>query len=191
MALAELLQSLVADADARTRTLLTDARAQAAAIRAQYAERLAGRRAEALEARTRELEAGSARALDAARREAARAVLEARATALERVRERAEARLAEADGTGPEMAADLAAALEYLGSAPLVVEAPATMLAAVRRAAPDPARMTFVPAMDQRSGLVVRSADGAVSVDVSSKARLARAWPRLAIALASRLEAAE
>jgi vacuolar-type H+-ATPase subunit E/Vma4 len=107
------------------------------------------------------------------------------------VRERAEARLADADGTGPELAAHLAAAVEYFGSAPLVIEAPAAMLPAVRLAAPDPARMTFMPAIDHRSGLVVRSADGAVSVDVSGKARLSRAWPRLAIALAPRLEGAE
>jgi vacuolar-type H+-ATPase subunit E/Vma4 len=110
---------------------------------------------------------------------------------LARVRQRAEARLAAAtDGTAAALAEDLAAAVAYLGSAPVVVQAPATLLSALRRAAPDPGRMNFVAAGDARPQSIVRSADGAVSVDVSTGSRLARAWPRLAIELASRLESA-
>jgi vacuolar-type H+-ATPase subunit E/Vma4 len=191
MALAELLRSLEQDADAQATALLADARAQAASIRADRAGRHVERRAAGLEARRHELEMAAGRATDDAHREATRMLLEARAEALARVRQRAEARLSVAtDGASAALAEDLAAAVVYLGSAPVVVEAPATLLAALRRAAPDPARMNFVPANDARRPIIVRSADGGVSVDVSTVSRLARAWPRLAIELASRLECA-
>jgi len=191
MALAELLRSLELDADAQVAAMLADARAQAVSSHADRAARRAQRRAAALEARRHELEMAAARTTDLAHREATRMLLEARAEALARVRQRAEARLAAAtDGTAAALAEDLAAAVAYLGSAPVVVEAPATLLSALRRAAPDPGRMNFVAAGDARRQFIVRSADGAVSVDVSTESRLARAWPRLAIELASRLESA-
>jgi vacuolar-type H+-ATPase subunit E/Vma4 len=192
MALAELLRSLEQEAEVQAAAVRAEARATADGIRAERAAELARRSAALRDARARDLEAAAARELEASRRESTRLVLEARAAALERVRRRAEQRLAAtaADpGAVPLLARDLAVALEYLGPAPVVVEAPAPLLEALRGATADTGRMTFVPADNGRHGLVVRSADGAVAVDASRESRLARAWPRLAIELARRLEA--
>ena len=88
----------------------------------------------------------------------------------------------------PRLARDVALALEYLGPAPAIVEAPAALVDALRATVSDTSRVTFGASEDGR-GLRIRTADGALSVDASIERRLARAWPRLAIALAGRLEA--
>jgi vacuolar-type H+-ATPase subunit E/Vma4 len=192
MALAELLRSLQEEADARERTLLAEARAGAERLRTDRAADLARRVAAGRDAREVELRRAAARELEAARRRATGQLLEARAEALERIRRRAEARLAEraADPAGlPRLARDLALALEYLGTGPAIVEAPAPLLGGLRGTGSDPSRVTFVPSSDGRRGLVVRSADGRVTVDASIEHQITRAWPRLAIELAARLEA--
>jgi vacuolar-type H+-ATPase subunit E/Vma4 len=116
-------------------------------------------------------------------------VLKARAEALDRIRQRAESSLAEraADRTAlPRLARDLALALEYLGTAPAIIEAPASLLDDLRRTLSDASRVTLVPSSGR---MIARSADGAVVVDASMERRFARAWPRLAIELSARLEA--
>lgn len=191
MALAELLRSLEDEADARGRALLAEARAAAERLRTDQAAGLARRCAAARDAREAELRSAAARELEAGRRQAARRLLEARADVLERVRRRAEARLADraTDPAGvPRLARDVALALEYLGPAPAIVEAPAALVDALRATVSDTSRVTFGASEDGR-GLRIRTADGALSVDASIERRLARAWPRLAIALAGRLEA--
>jgi vacuolar-type H+-ATPase subunit E/Vma4 len=191
MALAELLRSLEEEANARVRALLAEARAAAERLRTDQAADLARRCAAARDAREVELRSAAARELEAGRRQAARQLLEARADVLARVRRRAEARLADraADPAGvPRLARDLALALEYLGPAPAIVEAPAALVDALRATVSDTSRVTFGPSDDGR-GLKIRTPDGALSVDASIEHRLARAWPRLAIALAGRLEA--
>jgi vacuolar-type H+-ATPase subunit E/Vma4 len=80
-------------------------------------------------------------------------------------------------------------ALEYVGAVPAVIEAPAPLLEYLRGTIAGLARVTLEPASDGRRGLVVRSADGSLTVDATLEGRLARAWPRLAIDLAARLEA--
>ena len=174
MALAELLKSLSEEADAQVRELLADARASAERLRADEAADLARRCAGVRDAR-----------------EAARSLLEGRAVVLERIRRGTAARLAgrASDPAGvPRLARELALALEYLGPVPAIAEVPAPLLDALRGSLPDPSQVTFEPS-DGPHGLAVRTADGALRVDASVEHRLARAWPRLAIALARRLDA--
>jgi vacuolar-type H+-ATPase subunit E/Vma4 len=191
MALAELLRNLEEEADARVRAILAEARAGAERLGLERAADLARRCATARDTREAELRSAAARELEIARRQAARRLLEARAEVLERIRRRAEARLAaRADDPTrvPRLARDLALALEYLGPAPAIVEAPAALVEALRRTISDTSRVTFEPS-DNRRGLVIRTPDGTLSVDASMEQQLARAWPRLTIALAGRLEA--
>ena len=192
MALAELLLTLEADADARIAALLTDARADAERLGADGAAELGRRRSVAVGTREIELRAGLGRALEAARRQAAGTTLEARAAALERIRVRAEAMLAER-AADPALLGlfvrDLALALEYVGPVPATVEAPGALIETLRAGAAARDRVTFATSDPERAGLIVRSADGSVTVDATLGSRLARAWPRLAIHLAARLEA--
>ena len=191
MALAELLRSLEEEADARGRAVLAEARAGAERLRTDRAAHLGRRFAADRGAREAELRRAAAREVEAARRRAVSLLLEARAQALERIRRRAESRLAEraAEPAGlPRLARDLALALEYLGTAPAIVEAPAPVLDHLRGTLADPSRVTFVPSSEGRRGLMVRSSDGRLTVDASMEHRLARAWPGLAIELATRLE---
>jgi vacuolar-type H+-ATPase subunit E/Vma4 len=192
MALAELLRTLEEDAAARREALLARARADAERLRAESGADLARRRAAALAAREAELRATAARATEVARRQAARRLLETRSGALERIRRRTETQLAEraADPAWlPALARDVELALEYVGPVPAVVEAPAALLEYLRGTITGLAHVTLEPAGGGRRGLVVRSADGSLTVDATLESRLARAWPRLAIDLAARLEA--
>ena len=191
MALEELLRTLEEEANARIAALLAKARADAEQFRAGRAGESARRRATALAAREAELRAASARTLEAGRREAKRQVLEARAEVLERIRRRAETLLAQraADPALLEaQARDLERALDYLGTAPAVVEAPTQLLAGLRAMLDGRARVVAQPTTAARPGLLVRADDGALTVDATPAGSLARAWPRLTIELAGRLE---
>jgi vacuolar-type H+-ATPase subunit E/Vma4 len=192
MSLDRLVQTLEQEADGRVAATLAQARADAERLLAGRSEEIARRRTTVLETREAELRAGSERALEQARREATRGFLEARAETLSRIRARVEALLA--DGVAgptvmPALSRDLEQALDYLGGAAAVVEAPQPLAAALERALAGRGRIVTQPATAGRVGLVVRSADGSLTVDATPAARLARAWPRLAIELAARLEA--
>jgi len=192
MALAELLRTLEEDAAARREALLARARADAERLRAESGADLARRRAAALAAREAELRVTAARATEVARRQAARRWLESRSATLERIRRRAETRLAERASDPawlPSLARDVVLALEYVGSAPTVIEAPVPLLEYLRGTIAGLAQVTLEAAGDGRRGLLVRTADGSLTVDATLESRLARAWPRLAIDLAARLEA--
>jgi vacuolar-type H+-ATPase subunit E/Vma4 len=191
VALNELLRTLEDEARARIDALLDRARAEAAGIREAAASELAARRTAELRTREAELRSGAARVMEAARRDAARRVLEARAEALARVRRRAEERLA-ARRADPELLPGLRRevleGLGYLGDGPSVVEADPAVLDGLRAAVDGRRDVSFAPA--PRGGLVLRSADGTLTVDATFASRLARAWPRLAIELVRRLESA-
>jgi vacuolar-type H+-ATPase subunit E/Vma4 len=192
MALAELLRTLEEDAAARREALLAGARADAERLRAESAADLARRRAAALAAREAELRATAARATEVARRQAARRWLESRSATLERIRRRAETRLSEQASDPawlPSLARDVVLALEYVGAAPTIIEAPVPLLEYLRGTIAGLAQVTLEAASDGRRGLLVRAADGSLTVDATLENRLARAWPRLAIDLAARLEA--
>lgn len=192
MSLDRLVQTLEQEADGRVAATLAQARADAERLLAGRSEEIARRRTTVLETREAELRAGSERALEQARREAMRGFLEARAETLGRIRARVEALLA--DGVAgptvmPALSRDLEQALAYLGGAAAVVESPQPLAAALERALAGRGRVVTQPATAGRVGLLVRSADGSLTVDATPAARLARAWPRLAIELAARLEA--
>jgi vacuolar-type H+-ATPase subunit E/Vma4 len=194
MALADLLRTLEEDAAARREALLARAKADAEGLRAESGADLARRRAAALAAREAELRATAARATEVARRQAARRWLESRSATHERIRRRAETRLAEQasdPGWLPSLAHDVVLALEYMGSAPSIIEAPVPLLEYLRGTIAGLAQVTLEAAGDGdgRRSLLVRSADGSLTVDATLESRLARAWPRLAIDLAARLEA--
>jgi vacuolar-type H+-ATPase subunit E/Vma4 len=191
MALTELLRSLEDEARSRVDEILAGARAEAERLRRASEAEQADRRAAAVGARETELRAAAARALEAARRGAAARVLEARAEALARVRAGAQARLA-ARGADtsllPLLRRDLLDGLGYLGDAGAIVETDAALVEGVRSALDGRPAVTVAPGAG-RGGLVLRSADGAVTVDASFETRLASLWQSLAIELARRIEA--
>jgi vacuolar-type H+-ATPase subunit E/Vma4 len=192
MALAELLRTLEAQAGERVDALLARARADADRLRADRADVIARRHAAALAAREVELRATAVRELEERRREATRQLLQARAEVLDRIRNRSEALLTERledPALSGALAGELERALDYFGSVRVVVEAPATVVDALRRRLGDRAYLVLEPTPARRPRLVARAADGSLSVDAAPASRLARDWPRLAIELASRLEA--
>jgi vacuolar-type H+-ATPase subunit E/Vma4 len=192
MALDELLRSLEEESDARVEALLAQARGQADELRANRAKESAGRRDAALAAREAELRGATARDLDAARREARRRVLQARADALQRIRRRAEDLLTERTADPaflPSQAGDLERALAYLDGGAVLVEAPLPLVPGLQVLLDGRVRVLPQPGGAARPGLAVRAEGGGVTVDVTPGGRLARAWPRLSIDLAARLEA--
>jgi hypothetical protein len=119
-------------------------------------------------------------------------VLEARAETLELIRRRAEQLLAERahdPGLLQVQTQDLERGLEYLGGASAVVEAPAPLVASLQAMLDGRAHVVAQPATAARPGLTIRAEDGGLTVDATPAGRLARAWPRLTIDLAARLEA--
>jgi vacuolar-type H+-ATPase subunit E/Vma4 len=190
VALTELLRILEDEARLRIEELLGQARADAERLRRESEAELTRRRAAALEAREAELRAAAAGALEGARRGATRRLLEVRAEALGRIRARAETRLAARAGDPalvPLLRRDLAHGLGYFGPGPVVVEADPALLDGLRGAAAGVPDVTFQPAPGRR-GLVIRSADGSLTVDLSFESRLERSWPALAMELVRRLE---
>jgi vacuolar-type H+-ATPase subunit E/Vma4 len=191
MALDELLRCLERESDDRIAALVAQARAQADQLRVGRTAESAARRDAALAAREAELRAAAARDLDATRREARRRVLQARAEALERIRRRADDLLTEraADPAFlPSQAQDLERALGYLDGASAVVEAPAPLVPGLRAMLEGRARVVAQSIGAVRTGLTIRAEGGGLTVDATPGGRLARAWTRLGIDLAARLE---
>lgn len=189
MALDDLLRTLEDEARARAEAILDRARAEAAQIRGATEAALKARRAAVLREREAELRASGARAIEAARREAAARVLEARADALARIRHRVEGRLearAADPALLPRLGRDLTEGLGYFGEGPVVVEANGALVEPLRGAVDGRPGVSFVPSA--RPGLVLRAGDGTVTVDATLAGRLAQVWPALAIELAGRIE---
>jgi vacuolar-type H+-ATPase subunit E/Vma4 len=170
MALDQLLEALTQEAETRAAETVAAARREAEALlheaHAGAERRLAG----AVARRESELRAAAQGAMEAARSEAAREVLTARAEALARVFGRARELLMERVGDPalePRWSRDAAEALTYVGG-------PGN---AVVRRPPDAA------------GVIVVAADGSMEVDGTVGTLLARLEPRLAVDLARALEA--
>jgi vacuolar-type H+-ATPase subunit E/Vma4 len=192
MGLTDLLRALEEDGAARVAEVRAGARAEVLRVRAEGDAECEHRREAVLQGREVELRAAAARELDATRRQAAAAYLETRAEALARVYQRVRARLAgrAADpALLPILRTDLASALEYAGEGPVVVEAAPALLDGLRAAQGD-AREVRLEGTRSDGGLVVRAPGGEWMVDATFDGRLRRAWPRLAIELAARLEPA-
>lgn len=191
MALAELLRALEEEAEGRIAEIRSRASAEAERIERESEADLARREATDLGAREAELRSAAAREVEEARRAAAGRVLEARSEALARVRQRVEARLAARAGDQvmlPWLVRGMERGLEYLDHGAVVVQAPAALLGELREAHPGAREVTFEPFAEQRAGLLLRSADGAVTVDATLEGVLAREWPAVAIELVRRIE---
>ena len=181
MALDELLRTLRQEAEAEVAAIRAAAQTEADAIRARNAIDL-GRRRDALAAeRERERRSAVELALSAARREARRAVLEARERLLVRVFASAHGRFAGALGTDA-YRAGLPALLEEglaalgdrrgtLTAHPLALGALAPMV--------DAARLTAVADPATGAGFRITSADGAVEINATLEDRLTRLEQRL------------
>jgi vacuolar-type H+-ATPase subunit E/Vma4 len=192
MALIDLLRALEEDGAARVAEVRARAQAEILRVRAGSEAECESRRAAALNGRETVLRAAAARELDATRRTAVARYLDARSAALARVHDRVRARLAaRADDPAllPILRGDLASALEYAGDGPVVVEAVPALLEGLRTT-PSGSREVRFEGTRRDGGVVVRAADGAWTVDGTFDGRLRRAWPRLAIELAPRLEPA-
>jgi vacuolar-type H+-ATPase subunit E/Vma4 len=190
MALTELLRTLEDEARHRIDAIRAAARAEADRLRREGDAEQADRRAAALSAHEGELRAAAARAVEAARREAAGRVLEARMEALARVRAGAGSRLAARAADPallPLLRGDLLDGLGYLGEAPAVVEADPALIEGIRAALNGRPAVTIAPGAGG-GGLLIRSADGTVTVDASFATRLESLWAALAIELSRRME---
>ncbi len=189
MPLPDLLAELERDAAARAQAILSDARQRSAtgveAARRDVAQRLSA----ALGRREAELAAAIAASLAAARHDARRRTLTARATYLDRVREAARRRLRGAqadDDVVASLSGLLAETLTYVGHEAIEIRAAPCLTSALRRlVGTDPAR-TVVDDPTIDAGFVARTRDGRLTVDQTLTARLDRDWPAVAIALASR-----
>jgi vacuolar-type H+-ATPase subunit E/Vma4 len=192
VALNELLQTLEAEAAARIEEIRSRARAEVERVRRDCEAELSRRQAATLEVRQADLRAAAAREVAAARREAARRMLEAREATLARIRGRVRERLAaRAEDTAllPLLHHDLQRGLDFVGEG-AVVRVAGALLDGLRRSLDGRRDVSFEPAIPARSGLVLRSADGRITVDATLESRLDQAWPRLAVALMGRLEPA-
>jgi vacuolar-type H+-ATPase subunit E/Vma4 len=170
MALADLLEVLRRDADARATALVTGARDEAARMIVEAESKLARHLAEAVRVREGELRTAAAAEIESARREAMRDGLVARAEALARIFARARTLLATraADpALGPQWARDIAEARSYMPAGEVVVRQPPEI-----------------------AGLLVTAADGSVGIDATIEALLTRLEPALAIDVARELEMA-
>jgi vacuolar-type H+-ATPase subunit E/Vma4 len=183
----ELLETMERRAEERADAILAEARAEVARIRERTGREIERRRAERAERVKREADREVARTVAAARREAVRASLAARAAAIDRVFERARARLA-----GPEGRASWAGrasewlerALSYVDDDGVTVECDRATADALRLA-PD-AGPTISPREDAPAGFRLRQ--GPLEVDVTLDGLLERARPRLAVEVAARLD---
>jgi vacuolar-type H+-ATPase subunit E/Vma4 len=188
-----LFDQLRRDAAERAEQRRHDARAEAAGAATAAREAAAERRATAVTGHART----SASALENARADVAQRVrretLEARAAALDRV---FDAAAAAAHGLGghPRLPAaitrSITRAIAFLPDGPVTVRCAAGSADLVRRALAGLGRTTDDVRVDDTLPLGVRveTADGSIGVDETFGHLLARARPRLAIALARRLE---
>jgi vacuolar-type H+-ATPase subunit E/Vma4 len=191
MALSDLLRTLEREAAARTEEVRHRARLEAERVRAETDAERERRRTSVLSAKGAELRAGAARELEAARRAAVARRLEARGAALARIRARVACRLeARADDVAvlPLLFRDLLRALEYAGDGDAVVTTSPGMVDVLQRTL-EGREGVRVEGKPGGAGVSLRAVDGAWAVDATFRSRLDRAWPRLAIGLARRLEA--
>jgi vacuolar-type H+-ATPase subunit E/Vma4 len=191
VALEHLLAALERDAEATAEAELSAARAEAVRIEAESAARVEQRRASFVAKRERELRAAGATAAAEVRRRTRRAILEARQRLLDRVFTAAEHRLRAAvdDPAFVERLGEyLAEARTYLGDGPVIARCRPELAARVRRLAAKAKSVTVVTDPAAGTGIRLSAADGAVEVDNTLDARLARLRPRLALEVLQRLE---
>jgi vacuolar-type H+-ATPase subunit E/Vma4 len=193
VALAELLQTLETEASVRIEEVRSRARAEAERVRRESEADLSRREQAMVEASEIELRTAAAGEVALARHEATRRVLVAREATLARIRDRVRERLVtRAADTAllPLLHRDLEHGLGFAGEH-AVVQAAEALLDGLKSAINGRRGLTFEPAVPARAGLMLRSADGRLTVDATLESRLLQAWPRLAVTLIRRLEEAE
>jgi len=181
MALDHLLDALERNAREESVRILDEARAECARLSQGVEADAAARRASALTARRRELNAAAVRTLAAVRRESQRAVLEARRHLLARVRVAVERHAADAEADPGSLATRLQAALACLGNVAVEIRCARGLVKSVRQAIAARPRTRVVVAKEAAQPLVVRAADGSVEVDASLAGLVDRRWPEMAV----------
>jgi len=168
MPLADLLEVLRRDSDARATVLVAAAREEADRMVADAEARLARRMAEALKVREGALRTAAAAEVEAARGAAMRDVLLARAEALAKVFARARTLLAQRAGDPalePGWTQAIAEARSYLPAGEAVVQRPPEV-----------------------AGITVAAADGSIGIDGTTEGLLSRLESSLAVEIARELE---
>lgn len=190
MALAELIVALERGAEEEVRRIREEADAELARLGEEVRTRLDGRRAREWARLQERLRGKTELRLSAARLEGRRQVLAARDRMLKRVLEAARGRLPEAL-TDPRYLETLPAALEqalgFLPGGRVVVCSP-EIASVVRESLGGFADVEARPGLDAGTGFIAASTDESVRVDGTLEARLAGAWPELAIHIGGLVE---
>lgn len=184
MALDDLIARLERDADARLAALREKTDAEVARLLAEAAAAQGTRERRALDTSRQARRKALDRALVEARQEARAAELRAKRALLDRVIARARALFPE-HGLARWKAAlgqELDEALRYLEDA-VVVRCSADVFPEVKALLAARAGLALAETSLGASGCVLTAADGAVRLDVTFEARLARAAPHLAVTL--------
>jgi vacuolar-type H+-ATPase subunit E/Vma4 len=186
----ELIETLEREAEARSESILAEAREAAAALVVDAERQLEARIEARIEAGGRKWRRHATRRVAEARRAAEERVLGARAALLGTVFERAATRLAGVPGMPRYQAIAprlLERALSFLPPTGVrVVCDPATAQAVSASGERPGARIEARP--DTEPGLVAQSSDGSVTVDATLGAFLERLRPALAMEVAARVE---
>jgi vacuolar-type H+-ATPase subunit E/Vma4 len=186
MALRELVLALERDAQDRITAVRAEATADAQQLKAEAQAALAARRSTDLATRSAELEASTAAALDAARREAGGRTLTARKEALDGILARAGALLAAtapAPGMRAGVARDLEAALQYAGPAGATIRCHPAWAPLLRAALAGRSGVRLESSPEVDAGLIIQCSDGSIEIDATLGNRLSRLWPVIAIEL--------
>ncbi len=179
-----LLASLEREADAEVERLRSDARARAAALTAQAADRLRQRREATLGQREEEGRAALERALAGARHEARGRVLQARDALLERLFGELRAALPAIIGTAAYRAALPAAftrTLAFAGDQAVIVHCAPALAALLRPLVKSHGGLTIHPDPALGAGFRIATTDGVLEVDGTLEGRAERLRPRLAL----------
>jgi V/A-type H+-transporting ATPase subunit E len=179
-----LLASLERGADAEIERLRSDARARAAALTAEAADRLERRREATLGQREEEGRAALERALAGARHEARGRVLQARDALLERLFGELRAALPVIIGTAAYRAAlpaTFARTLAFAGDQAVIVHCAPALAALLRPLVKSHGGFTIHPDPELGAGFCIATTDGVLEVDGTLEGRVERLRPRLAI----------
>ncbi len=191
MSIDALLDVLEREAQAEAARLISEAQRQAGEILARADAEADRRRADGLHRLEQEARRAVARRTAATARGFRAERLQERAAVLERVLAEAERELrtAGADRYDGQLAAMVAATLQFLDGTPAVIHCRPEIAARVEQCRGERTGLTVVPGADAAAGILGEAADGSVVVDNTLPALLRRRAPELAVAVAARLEA--
>jgi V/A-type H+-transporting ATPase subunit E len=179
-----LLASLEREADAEIERVRSDARARAAALTSQAADRSKQKREATLGQREEEGRAALERALAGARHAARGRVLEARGALLERLFGELRAALPAIIGTAAYRAALPAAftrTLAFAGDQAVIVHCAPALAALLRPLVKSHGGLTIHPDPELGAGFRIATTDGVLEVDGTLEGRAERLRPRLAL----------